>query len=58
MNVKMMLIEKERVAYIQNNPQLAAFFAATLEYILGLEGEINKKDARIEDLESDKLTSR
>ena len=57
MNIKMMLIEKERIAYIQNNPQLAEFFDATLKYILDLEGEVNKKDARIEVLESDTLTS-
>lgn len=52
MNIKLMLIEKERSLYIEGNTKLAAFFAASLDYILGLENEINRKDAEIERLES------
>lgn len=50
MNIKAELIERERVAYINNDPKLAAFFDATLEYILHLEKEVNEKDAEIEKL--------
>ncbi len=52
MNIKQMLIEKERVAYIENNPTLAKFFDATLEYILGLEEQNNKYASQVETLET------
>ena len=48
MNIKAELIERERVAYINNDPKLAAFFDATLEYILLLEQQVNSKDAELE----------
>ncbi len=51
MNVKLMLIEKERLAYIAGDLQLAEFFDATLQYIIDLESSINEKDAEIERLE-------
>ena len=51
MNIKPMLIEKERLAYIAGDTALAEFFDATLQYILGLEASINTLDARVEDLE-------
>jgi hypothetical protein len=51
MNIKQLLIEKERAAYIQNDPALAAFFDATLEYIIGLEEQVNAKDREIEELQ-------
>ena len=50
MNIKQLLIEKERVAYINNDPSLAQFFAASLDYILDLEKQVNKRDAEIEEL--------
>jgi hypothetical protein len=49
-NVKAMLVEKERIAYIENNPALANFFDATLRYILDLEECINEKDKELETL--------
>ena len=51
MNIKQLLIEKERVAYIQNNPALADFFDATLRYVLMLEEQVNEKDRIIEEFQ-------
>jgi hypothetical protein len=48
MNIKIMLIEKERTAYIEGNTVLAKFFADTLDYITGLEETINKQALEIE----------
>lgn len=53
MNIKQLLIEKERAAYMDNKPDLAAFFDATLQYILGLEEQVNIKDAQIEMYQQD-----
>jgi SMC interacting uncharacterized protein involved in chromosome segregation len=50
-NVKVELVERERVAYISNDPALAQFFADTLDYIVRLEHEINAADAEIENLQ-------
>ena len=50
MNIKQLLIEKERTAYMDNKPDLAAFFDATLQYILGLEEKVNASDAECERL--------
>jgi hypothetical protein len=50
MNIKALLIEKERTAYINNEPDLAAFFDAALQYILALEEQVNIKDAECERL--------
>ena len=33
-NIKQLLIEKERFAYLENNPSLAQFFASTLDLSL------------------------
>lgn len=51
MNLKVELVEKERIEYIGGNVPLALFFARVLDYIVELEEEINKKDAEIERLE-------
>ena len=45
MNIKLMLIEKERIAYAAGDLHLAEFFDATLQYILGLEEQINRRDS-------------
>jgi len=50
MNIKVMLIEKERKEYIEGNTVLAKFFADTLEYVIDLENKINMKDKLLEDL--------
>ncbi len=50
MNIKVMLIEKERKEYIEGNTALAKFFADTLEYVIDLENRINMKDKLLEDL--------
>ena len=50
MNIKLMLIEKERKAYINNDPEAAFFFDAVLQHIIALEEQVNKKDAYIEEL--------
>lgn len=44
MDLKKMLIEKERLAYIAGDLELAKFFADTLEYIQELETKIVMKD--------------
>lgn len=54
-NVKAMLVEKERIAYIENNAALANFFDTTLRYILDLEEQINEKDREIEELSTMKM---
>lgn len=51
MNIKPMLIEKERLAYIAGDTALAEFFDATLQYLIDLEGQVNEKDAEIERLD-------
>ncbi len=48
MNIKQLLIERERAAYLNNDTPLAELLASTLDYVIELEEEINKKDARIE----------
>jgi ERCC4-type nuclease len=50
-NIKVLLVEKERAAYMSNDPVLAKFMADTLDYIVGLENQINAADAEIERLE-------
>lgn len=50
MNIKLMLIEKERMAYIANDLHLAKFFDDTLQYIIELEDKVNKKDSALESL--------
>ena len=55
MNIKQLLIEKERVAYIENKPALAKFFNDVLEYVVALEEQVNRQDARIEELEAQVL---
>lgn len=52
-NIKVLLVEKERAAYISNDPVLAKFMADTLDYIVGLENQINAADAEIERLEGE-----
>jgi hypothetical protein len=49
MNIKKMLIEKERVEWVKGNAVLAEFLSKTLEYIISLEEDINKRDALIEE---------
>lgn len=55
MNIKKLLVEKERAAYIENKPQLAEFFDACLQHIVHLEEEINKRDKFISDPEQQSL---
>lgn len=43
MNLKKMLVEKERLAYIAGDPKLAKFFDDTLQYIQELEAGIGMK---------------
>ena len=50
MNIKLMLIEKERTAYINNDPEVAFFFDVVLQHIIALEEQVNKKDAYIDEL--------
>lgn len=50
MNIKQLLIEKERFAYLENNPSLADFYASTLDYVIGLEEQVNKLESRWESL--------
>ena len=50
MNIKVMLIEKERKEYIDGDATLAKFFADTLEYIIELENLVNSKDRVLENL--------
>lgn len=50
MNIKLMLIEKERIAYIQGDLSLAKFFDDTLQYVVELEEKVNKKDRALEEL--------
>lgn len=45
MNIKKLLIEKERVAYIEHKPELAEFFDLCLQYVIRLEEEINRRDS-------------
>ncbi len=48
MNTKQLLIEKERAAYLNSDVALATFLASTLDYVISLEEEINRKDPRLE----------
>lgn len=57
MNIKLMLIEKERAAYIEGNTALAKFFADTLDYIGVLEETINQRDSTIERYDNEWLTN-
>ena len=45
MNIKQLLIEKERAAYLNNDTALATFLASTLDYVISLEEQVNKSDA-------------
>lgn len=47
-NIKQLLIEKERFAYLENNPSLAQFFASTLDYVISLEEQVNKLESRLD----------
>lgn len=55
-NIKQLLIEKEREAYLANNSKQALFYASTLDYVIQLEEQVNSKDAayelKIEQLEN------
>lgn len=48
MNIKKLLIEKERVAYTEHKPELAEFFDMCLQHIIRLEDQLNTKDAKID----------
>jgi len=50
MNIKQLLIEKERAAYLNNDTDLATFLASTLDYVISLEEQVNKSDAEVEEL--------
>lgn len=47
-NIKQLLIEKERFAYLENNPSLAQFFASTQDYVISLEEQVNKLESRLD----------
>jgi hypothetical protein len=51
-NIKAMLIEKERLAYIAGDLQLSQFFDDTLQYITELENEINEKDSKLDSIKT------
>lgn len=51
MNIKNLLIERERVEWIKGNVLLSDFFSRTLDYIILLEENINTRDRAIEDLQ-------
>lgn len=51
-NIKQLLIEKEREAYLANQTSQAQFYAATLDYVIELEGQVNNNDARQERIEA------
>ena len=51
MNIKKLLIEKERVAYTEHKPELAEFFDTCLQHIIRLEEEINRRDRYLADPE-------
>lgn len=51
MNIKKLLIEKERVAYTEHKPELAEFFDMCLQHIIRLEEEINRRDSAVADPE-------
>ena len=48
MNIKPLLIERERRAYIDGDAGTAKLFADTLDYILSLEEKINAADLALE----------
>lgn len=50
MDLKKMLIEKERLAYIAGDLELAKFFDDTLQYVQELEKEIGMKRQHCEKL--------
>jgi len=49
MNIKLELIERERIEYIKGNAEGATFLGNVLDYVIELEEKINKKDAELED---------
>lgn len=51
MNIKLELIERERIEYIKGNAEGATFLGRVLDHVIELEAEINRKDAEIERLE-------
>lgn len=52
MNIKKLLIEKERVAYTEHKPDLAEFFDMCLQHIIRLEDQLNAKDAELDAVEA------
>lgn len=52
-NIKQLLIEKEREAYLANNTNQALFYASTLDYVISLEEQVNKRDAEVEELQTE-----
>ena len=51
MNIKPLLIERERRAYIDGDTGTAKLFASTLDYVLSLEEKINAADLAQEKLD-------
>jgi len=51
MNIKALLVERERRAYINGDVQTAKFNADTLDYIIALEEKINAHDLAQEQLD-------
>ena len=49
MNIKVMLVEKERAEYIEGRTEMASFLGATLDYIAELEKKINDADRQAEE---------
>lgn len=54
MNIKALLIEKERMRYISGDTEMATFLSDVLDYVIEMEEKINKKDAELED-EKDRI---
>lgn len=58
MNIKKLLIEKERISYIRGDTNSAEFFDACLQYIIYLEEKVNKADAKKEQEAEDGTNTR
>ena len=48
MNIKALLIEKERTEYVAGNTGMATFLGNVLDYVIELEEEVNKNDGAAE----------
>lgn len=54
MNIKKLLIERERVAYIRGDTEQANFLDAVLEHVIALEEQINVLQRETDETEAKK----